>query len=104
MANQLASKTKWPRYIMISGVKVNIKYTSKIMYDGDDELYGAFCPDTMTIHISKRSDIKSTLLHEAVHAVLHISGCAERLTNSAEEAIVTAIEYGLRDYFSFQKV
>jgi hypothetical protein len=86
---------------MISGVKVNIKYTSKILYDGDDELLGAFCPDTMTIHISKHSDIKSTMLHECCHAVLHISGCAERLTNSAEEAIVTAMEYGLRDYFNF---
>ena len=102
MAKQSQSKTKWPRFIMLSGVKVAIKYTSKIMYDGDDELLGAFCPDTMTIHISKHSDIKSTLLHESVHAVLHISGCAERLTNSSEEAIVTAMEYGLRDYFTFQ--
>ena len=101
MVKRYPSKTKWPRHIMISGVKVKIKYTSKIMYDGDDELLGAFCPDTMTIHISKQSDIKSTILHEATHAVLHISGCAERLTNSAEEAIVTAMEYGLRDYFTF---
>lgn len=98
MAKQSAFKV--PRSVMCCGVKITVKLTSKLMFDGDDELHGCFCPETLTIHVSKHSDIKSTLLHEMVHAILHVTGCSSRLTNSSEESIVTAIEYGLRDYFT----
>jgi len=92
--------------VTILGVKVRVRYTSKTMYDDDDdegdtELHGTFNADKMEIFVSTKSDINSTLLHECVHAALYISGCTQRLSEKDEEAIVMAIEYGLRDYFSF---
>lgn len=95
------SKLKRRRFIMIMGVKVKIRYMSKMMCEDEDELHGAFCSEAMTIYISTKSDIPSTLLHECCHAVLKISGVGNMLSEKTEEAIVSAMEVGLRDYFKF---
>lgn len=100
MAKQSASK-KWPRHIMILGVKVGIKYTSKVLYDGDDELLGCYVAETMTIHIRRHPDMKSTLCHEIFHAFLAISGYGQTMTVKAEEGLTCAFENAMRDYFTF---
>lgn len=89
------------RVITILGVKVKIKYTGKVLYDGEDELHGSFCGRTMTIHVSKESDMDATLLHEICHSVLEISGTNKLINEKTEEAIVCALEAGLKDYFVF---
>lgn len=97
----MAKRTKRRRFIMILGVKVKIKYTSKVLYDGDTELHGSYFADTHTIHISNHSDVNATLFHECLHAAIQISGVGNLLSAKAEETVVSAIEAGLKDYFLF---
>jgi hypothetical protein len=97
----VAKLTKRRRFVDILGVRVKIKYTSKDMYDGDTELHGAFCPSTMTIFVSTQSDISATILHEICHGILAISGVGSMINMKTEEAIVSALESGLKDYFKF---
>lgn len=97
----MAKPIKRRRFIDILGVRVKIKYTSKEMYDGDTELHGCFCADTMTIHISTHSDVSATILHEICHTILFISGAGTLISGKTEEAIVSALESGLKDYFRF---
>lgn len=100
MAKRLKpKKQRRPRVVSILGVKVKVRYISKELHDDSDQLHGAFNADTMEIFISTKSDVSSVLLHEVCHALLYISGCSQRLSEKDEEAIVTAMEYGLRDYF-----
>lgn len=95
------SKLKRRRFIMIMGVKVKIRYMSKMIFDEEDELHGAFCAESMTIFISTKSDMHATLVHELGHAVLAISGLTHLLSSKTEEAVVSAIENGLKDFFVF---
>ncbi len=39
--------------------------------------------------------LKSTIIHELLHAILYITGQSERLDHDFEEAIVIALEHGL---------
>ena len=97
----VASKKKWPRSIMISGVKVAIKYTSKTLVDNNIELHGCFVADTMTIHISKNSNIHDTLCHEAFHAWLQLSGYNQGMTSKFEEGLTTSFEHAFSKYLVF---
>lgn len=98
----MAKQSRRKRFILILGVKVKIRYLSNLMCETEDEpLDGAFCAQTMTIFISTKSDIHSTLLHECGHAALAISGVNQMLTNKVEESIVCALESALKDYFVF---
>jgi hypothetical protein len=90
------------RFITILGTKVKIKYVVKAMHDDEDDLLdGAFCGESMTIFVSTKSDVNATLLHEACHAALFISGASNLVTAKVEEAVVWAIENSLKDYFKF---
>lgn len=95
-------KTRRKRSVMILGQKIKIKYTSKVLYSGSDELHGAFDADTMTIHISNNSDIQGTILHELTHAALWVSGAHALINDKTEEAIVLAIENSLKQFFTFK--
>ena len=98
----MVKKLKRKRFVMILGVKVRIKYMSKLMCETEDEpLDGAFCASTMTIFISTKSDMHATLLHECGHAFLAISGVNQMLNDKLEESIVCALENALKDYFVF---
>lgn len=94
-------KLRRKRSITILGQKIKIVYTSKVLYDGDNELHGSFNAETMTIHISNESDVKGTLLHELIHSCLEISGVNKLINEKTEEAIVSSLERGLKDYFQF---
>ena len=98
------AKPRRRRFINILGVKVKIKYTNKVLYDGDDLLHGSFCADNMTIHVSTTGDeksIKSILYHECLHAALAISGVGNLLNLKTEEAIVSMLESALNEHFFF---
>lgn len=100
MAKSLKPRRK--RFITILGVKVKIKYVKSLLCEiEDDPLDGAFDAKTMTIFISESSDIKSTILHEALHACLELSGVRSLLSNKVEESIVCALENSLKNYFTF---
>jgi hypothetical protein len=96
-----SSKPRRKRFINILGVKVKIKYTSKVMYDDDTELHGCYCHETKTIHVSLHSDVNATILHEILHGILAISGAGNLINMKTEETIVSSIESGLKDYFKF---
>lgn len=96
------TKPRRPRSVTILGVKVKIKYTSKLMFSGNTELHGSFCGETMTIHISNHSDVSATLYHEYMHAVLFLSGVSNLISGKVEEQIVSALESALKDYFHME--
>lgn len=79
-------------YLTILGKKVKI---SKVKMEAEDS--GEYKDLQIKINntLTCRDDIRSTLLHEALHAVLDITGHSQRLSSDDEEAIVYAIENGL---------
>lgn len=90
------------RSIDILGTKVKIKYVKELLCEVEDEpLDGAFCPNTMNIYISENADRNGTILHEAIHGCLEISGTNKLISLKVEEAIVSALESGLKPYFVF---
>ena len=95
------TKPRRKRFINILGVKVKIKYTTKVLYDDDTELDGCYCHETKTIFVSLHSDVKSTILHESLHSALAISGCGNLINMKTEETIVQALESALKDFFVF---
>ena len=101
MAKRSPFKTKWPRHIMISGVKIKIKYTCKTLIDEGAELFGCFVADTLTIHISKNSNVHETLCHEIFHAWLHVSGYNQSMTAKFEEGLTTSFEHAMSRYLVF---
>lgn len=74
----------------------NIKVTSAKLEDGD---FGDYSSKDYLIRLnsslSSIDDIRSTLLHESMHAILHMTGHSQRLEVNDEEAIVWALEHGL---------
>lgn len=72
----------------------NIKVKREKLEDG---LYGDY--KDYVIRISNSlvdiNVIRSTLLHESMHAILHVAGHAQRLEVNDEEALVWALEHGL---------
>lgn len=101
MAKRSASKPRWPRSIMICGVKIKIKYTDKTLIDEGTELFGCFVADTLTIHISKNSNIHDTLCHEIFHSWLHVSGYNQGMTAKFEEGLTTSFEHTFSKFISF---
>jgi len=95
-------KPRLIRSVDILGHKVRINYVSKVLFDGEDELDGSY--SNLVIHVSKDSDIHSTTLHEIFHAVFDISGVGKLVTPKVEEAIVTALENALKDYFILKRI
>lgn len=72
--------------------KVKISKTSK-------EFHGFCDHDKKLIKLNKRDDdINATFVHEVLHGILHESGLKFILENheGLEEALVRAIEHGLR--------
>ena len=71
--------------------------TWSIQYRPIEEL-GICDNENKTLIINPKQDKteqESTELHEALHAILCVSGVSSVLTDEIEEAVVTAIENGL---------
>ena len=98
----MPKKTTRPTEVLLLGVKHTIEYIeNKSESDHSDKEYGE--TDTQDHHIkiflsSHKSEeaIQSTLLHEYVHGILGVSGLGYLLDEKLEEAIVVAIENGLK--------
>lgn len=87
---------KLPTYISVLGHTFTIKQVPKLADDG----HGECNVDERTIKISTAYPLasrQSTLRHEAIHAILGITGLTELLSDELEEAIVVAIENALTE-------
>lgn len=81
-----------PKYVMVFGKKVRIEYR-----DDMAELHGDFDGSKFLIRINKFQSEKEqrlTIAHEALHAVLFISGISFILNDDLEEAVVRSMENG----------
>jgi len=80
-------KKAFPKSIMILGRKYKIKQGKGLIYQGQPCL--GLCDNTsMIIYIEKDQDDKTkkeTLLHEAVHSMLFITGMDQKLSESENE-------------------
>lgn len=94
----MARRSK-PKSIVVCGHDVTIAY-HKPKKGETVENWGLFHPDRDHIDLINWEGWDRVLLHECVHAILHYSGHNNGLKN--EEAIVTALEYGLYGLVRFR--
>lgn len=79
-----------PQKIRILGQDITI--SRKDMKEGD---YGEYLEYKCQININKTlgyEEAVATLVHEAIHAALHISGQSQHLSMKLEEGIVICLE------------
>lgn len=88
-----------PSSIEICGHTVKILW-HKVKPGEEVENWGMFLPDKDEIHLIDWPEWPRILLHESLHCILHYSGHNNGLKN--EEAIVTALEYGLAPLVRFR--
>lgn len=92
-------KNKRPDKIVIFGKTVSIIEKENFANFGESNL------DDLVITIRKDLDDKAfetTLLHEVIHVMLHISGWNELLEDNKEESLVRMLEHGLVDIVKFK--
>jgi hypothetical protein len=80
-----------PKFVKVSGHKVDIVFTDREKLKADGLLYYR----DNSIHIAKeqcQSQQASALLHEVLHAVFYISGLSSEFRSQTEEKIVRALE------------
>ena len=86
--------------INILGDIFKIEYPAKIKGDEGENTYGETYGVKRLIRISTQQNktddmMERTLLHEVIHAILHISGHSELLEDKEEESLVVLLENGL---------
>ena len=87
-------------YVRMLGRRINIEYLDRVSDDDGDKLHGDFCADKLTIRVDKTltgTALESTILHELLHAALHLTGHGYRLSGDDEEALVRGLEHALID-------
>jgi hypothetical protein len=94
----MARKSK-PKSVVVCGHTVTIKWY-KPKADEIVENWGLFDPNKNEIFLIDWKDWPRILQHEILHSILHYSGHSNGLKN--EEAIVTALEYGLWPLFKLR--
>lgn len=82
--------TKKPRVVKICGHDVPVRYRKRL------KDYGQFHYDDLKIYIRSDEKWREHLLHEILHGIIHLSGQKERLEDDHEEALVVALENGLK--------
>lgn len=92
------------KHLTVLGQPIAVKYTTEMLRK--DEL-GLFDSSSLSIHIQPSLEKykflrDSVLLHEIIHAVIHISGNAHLLGDGVEESLTMALEYGLRPFLKFK--
>jgi len=93
---------KKPTRVKILDTWVPIIYT----YEIHDKHRGEYCCEQKEIHIHPDEpfrEIKSTVLHEIIHAIFDIAKPKVKLTREQEEKIVLAIEQGLAPIINFKR-
>jgi len=56
---------------------------------------------TIKLKLEDKTTMLYTMIHEYTHAVLHVTGQTERLTEEHEESIVVALEHGMFNMCNF---
>ena len=95
---------KHPSTIEIMGTIFTVRYLQVLKDEDGTNLSGDMNGNDrlIRINLSQHSHdeiLERTLLHEIIHAVLHMSGQSEILKDSTEEAIVVALENGLSQLY-----
>lgn len=99
MKNRLASN--FPTYLNVLGTRFRVQISKGALKDEDteEELNGVTYASTSLIVISDSLDTSKrwkTLLHEYIHAVLHVAGTGALIEGEErEEALVCSLESGL---------
>lgn len=82
-----------PESVVALGVPFKVVYTKMLKKD-----YGKTdCNDRLiSIRAGLTGDtLRSTIIHEWLHAVLHVSGQSEHLSDEQEEALVVTMEHAI---------
>lgn len=96
---------QFPRRLMICGVPHAVRYADQLKGESKEEVvYGYYHAHRHLIEISLKSNdtpemVWRSLLHEALHAILHVTGQSEGLGGETEEALVIALENGIAGLF-----
>jgi len=81
------SEFKAPKSITVGGRRI------KVLLDDDIDEHGLYSHDSRKIFIDPTKDEpNASLLHEACHAALAVSGLSEVLGDKLEEAVCRAVE------------
>ncbi len=85
-----------PKYVSVLGQKFTIQEVDCI--DDDPQCCGQLVGDEHRIDI--RSNMSPelkwrTLIHEVIHATLHMNGLASKLDDTTEEVIAQSVEYAM---------
>jgi hypothetical protein len=97
----MSVKRTRPRTVNVLGQKFKIKYLHP---DDMDDCHGQLFLNSREIRIDSMQpldEMKRTIIHEVMHAVLGVSGVSEKLDPKTEEAICVAMESGV---FAFRVI
>lgn len=86
-----------PKKIFVCGVPFTVAYKDRIKAESDELVYGQTMGHQRLIEINKSAhdteeQLRSTLFHECLHAILHVTGQSEGLSDTQEESLVIALE------------
>jgi hypothetical protein len=88
---------KLPNTIFVLGVPFRVEVLPALMSEGVP-VHGETMGQYHRIRISADQDIArqwQTLVHEYVHAVLHVVGAGNVLSGEIEEVVAQSLEYGM---------
>lgn len=87
-----------PDYISALGEVYRVEYIPNLCAPDGDPVHGYTDSTHRIIRINSDLDRRrqlSTMVHEYVHAILHVSGVGNVLTDELEEVIAQSIEHGI---------
>lgn len=87
-----------PNIVFVLGRPLEVDYLDEL--DGD--AYGLYYSEEERIEIKDDRNWRTHLLHEVIHAILFISGHSSKMTYKDEEALVMALEQGLKDLYKMR--
>lgn len=88
---------KLPSHLMVLGERFRVELVPNL-HSGEDKVHGETVGDYRRIRICADLDIRrqfQTLLHEFVHATLHVMGASNYLDDNIEESIAQSLEYAM---------
>ena len=91
------SLPKLPSSILVLGEEFRVEVISDL-HSGTDPVSGETVGAYLRIRINADLDLPrqwTTLIHEYVHAVLHVVGIGNILSEEVEEVIAQSMEYGI---------
>jgi len=87
-------KKSRPSVVHILGHEVKISYHRKL---GGGAYQGLFFGEQRRIKVVANKNWQDTLIHEILHGIFYYSGHGTKLGDKDEEAIVVALELGLKN-------